>query len=104
MTNEEIQRVLEFMMQRQEVFAEHLERLEENQEKLQEEVRGLTTEVRGLTTEVRGLTTEIRGLAGVVRQLGEAQIQTQNDLSHLTKIVTGLVEIVTRDRNSGSQN
>ena len=89
MTNEEIQKVLEFMMQRQEVFAEHLERLEENQEKLQEEVRGLTTEVRGL--------------AGVVRQLGEAQIQTQNDLSHLTKIVTGLVEIVTRDRNGGSR-
>ena len=88
MTNEEIQKVLEFMMQRQEVFAEHLERLEDNQEKLQEEVRGLATEVRGL--------------ASVVRQLGEAQIQTQNDLSHLTKIVTGLVEIVTRDRNGGS--
>jgi archaellum component FlaC len=97
MTNEEMQRVLEFMMQRQEVFAEHLERLEDNQEKLQEEVRGLTTEVRGLTTEVRGL-------AGVVRQLGEAQIQTQNDLSHLTKIVTGLVELVTQDRNGGSHN
>ena len=90
MTNEEMQKVLEFMMQRQEVFAEHLERLEENQEKLQEEVRGLTTEVRGL--------------AGVVRQLGEAQIQTQNDLSHLTKIVTGLVEIVTQDRNGGGRN
>jgi len=86
MTNEEIQKVLEFMMQRQEVFAEHLERLEENQAKLQEEVRGLTTEVRGL--------------AGVVRQLGEAQIQTQSDMSHLTKIVSGLVEIVTRERNS----
>ena len=85
MTNEEIQKVLEFMMQRQEVFAEHLERLEENQAKLQEEVRGLTTEVRGL--------------AGVVRQLGEAQIQTQSDMSHLTKIVSGLVEIVTRERN-----
>jgi predicted nuclease with TOPRIM domain len=78
MTNEEIQKVLEFMMQRQEVFVDHLERLEGNQEKLQEEVRGLTTEVRGL--------------AGVVRQLGEAQIQTQNDMSHLTKIVTGIVE------------
>ncbi|HEX8129826.1 MAG TPA: hypothetical protein VF527_12050 [Pyrinomonadaceae bacterium] len=90
MTNEEIQKVLEFMMQRQEVFGEHLERLEENQEKLQEEVRSLTTEVRGL--------------AGVVRQLGEAQIQTQSDMSHLTKIVTGHVEIVTRDRNGGGQN
>ncbi|HZH92085.1 MAG TPA: hypothetical protein VEX70_15880 [Pyrinomonadaceae bacterium] len=78
MTNEEIQRVLEFMMQRQEVFVGHLERLEENQEKLQEEVRGLTTEVRGP--------------AGLVGQLGEAQIQTQNDMSHLTKIVTGIVE------------
>jgi DNA anti-recombination protein RmuC len=89
-TNEEMQKVLGFMMQRQEVFAEHLERLEANQEKLQEEVRGLTTEVRGL--------------AGVIRELGEAQIQTQNDLSHLTKIVSGLVGIVTRDRNGGSQN
>ena len=96
MTNEEIRKVLEFMMQRQEVFAEHLERLEENQAKLQEEVRGLTTEVRGLTTEVRGL-------AGVVRQLGEAQIQTQSDMSHLTKIVSGLVEIVTRERNGGER-
>ena len=90
MTNEEMQKVLEFMMQRQEVFGEHLERLEENQEKLQEEVRGFTIEVRGL--------------AGVVRQLGEAQIQTQNDMSHLTKIVTGLVEIVARDHNGGSRN
>ena len=90
MTNEEMQKILEFVMQRQEVFAENLGRLEENQEKLQEEVRGLTTEVRGL--------------AGVVRQLGEAQIQTQNDMSHLTKIVSGLVEIVTRDRNGDSRN
>lgn len=97
MTNEEMQKILEYMMQRQEVFTEHLERLEVNQEKLQEEVRGLATEVRGLTTEVRGL-------AGVVRQLGEAQIQTQNDMSHLTKIVTGLVEIVTRDRNGDGRN
>jgi predicted nuclease with TOPRIM domain len=90
MTNEEMQKILEYMMQRQEVVTEHLERLEVNQEKLQEEVRGLTTEVRGL--------------AGVVRQLGEAQIQTQNDMSHLTKIVTGLVEIVTRDRNGDARN
>jgi uncharacterized protein (UPF0335 family) len=97
MTNEELQKVLEFMMQRQEVFAEHLERLEENQEKLQEEVRGFTIEVRGLAGEVRGL-------AGVVRQLGEAQIQTQNDMSHLTKIVTGLVGIVARDHDGGSRN
>ncbi len=83
MTNEEIQKILEFMMQRQEIFAENLQKLEENHGKLQEEVRGL---------------------AGIVRQLGEAQIQTQNDMSHLTKIVSGLVEIVTRDRNGGRQN
>jgi hypothetical protein len=78
MTNEEMQHIIEFMIQRQEAFAASLERVEANHERLQ---------------------TQVQGLAMIVGQIGEAQLrteeavrQTQNDLSHLSKIVTGLVE------------
>jgi hypothetical protein len=73
------------MIQRQEVFSANLERLEANQARTQAQVDGLAT---------------------IVEAIGEAQLrteeamrQTQSDLSHLSRIVTGIVELVTKDRN-----
>ena len=83
MTNEEMQNIIEFMIQRQEIFDANLGRLAANQEQLQVQVQGLAT---------------------IVGQLAQAQTQTQNDLSHLTKIVTGLVELVTKDRKGDDQS
>ncbi len=85
MTNEEMQNIIEFMIQRQEVFSTNLERLEANQERLQ------ATQER---TQV-----QVDGLAKIVGQIGEAQLRTQDELSHLIKIVTGLVE-----RDNGKRN
>jgi hypothetical protein len=78
MTNEEMQNIIEFMIQRQEVFSANLERLEANQERLQASQERTQAQIAGLAT--------------IVGQIAEAQMQTQNDLSLLSKIVTGLVE------------
>ncbi len=90
MTNEEMQHIIEFMIQRQETFAGNLDRLEANQARLQINQERLQTQVQGLAT--------------IVGEIGAAQLrteeavrQTQSDLSHLSKIVTLLVE-----RNGGS--
>jgi hypothetical protein len=92
MTNEEMQNIIEFMIQRQEVFSANLERLEAYQERLQANQERTQAQLDGLAT--------------IVEAIGEAQLrteeavrQTQNDLSHLSKIVTGVVELVTKDRN-----
>jgi hypothetical protein len=78
MTNEEMQNIIAFMIQRQEIFSANLERLEANQEWLQASQERTQAQIESLAT--------------IVGQIGEAQMQTQSDLSLLSKIVTGLVE------------
>lgn len=71
MTNDEMEKVMNFLIHRQEVFAE-------NQEKMQ---------------------SAIATLAQAQTNLAEAQTQTQRDISNLSKIVSGLVDIVIEGRN-----
>jgi chromosome segregation ATPase len=91
MTNEEMQNIIEFMIQRQEVFSANLDklsanlgRLEANQEQLQASQERTQAQLDGLAT--------------IVGRIGEAVEQTQGDLSLLSRIVTALVE-----RNGGGQ-
>ncbi len=117
MTNEEMQHIMEFMIQRQETFAGNLDRLEANQERLQANQERLQTsqeklqagqeyllESQAQLVASQGqLQAQVEGLTMIVREIGAAQLrteeavrQTQSDLSHLSKMVTLLVE-----RNGG---
>lgn|GEM_PF-4129617 len=83
MTNDEMRNIMEVMLQRQETFAADMEQLKARQEQLQAHQERTQAQVDGL--------------AAIVGQIGEAMRQTQTDLSHLSKIVTALVE-----RNGGA--
>jgi hypothetical protein len=85
MTNEEMQHIIEFMIQRQEVFSANLERLEAYQERLQ-------VNHERLQANQERTQAQLDGLATIVGHIAAAQMQTQNDLSLLSKIVTGLIE------------
>jgi uncharacterized coiled-coil DUF342 family protein len=106
MTNEEIQRIIEFMIKRQEAFDARQERLQASHEKFEErhakfEERHAKFEERQEQCELNHalLQTEVRGLAKIVGQIGEAQLRTQDEIFNLAKIVDGSVEIVTKERN-----
>ena len=96
MTNEEMQNIIEFMIRRQEVFSTNMERLEANQGRLQANQERLQANLEGLQA-------EMRGLAAIVGRIGEAQIETHNDVSNLAKIVNGLVQLVVKERNGDEQ-
>ena len=40
----------------------------------------------------------------VYKMCPDIRVQTQNDISNLVKVVDGLVEIVTKERNGNKQN
>ncbi len=118
MTNEEMQRIMEFMIERQEAFDARQERLQASHEKFDERQAKFDEgqarfEKRQEQLELNHalLQTEVRGLAKIVGQIGEgmlelqeAQRRTHDDILNLSKIVDGLVEIVIKERNgNGSQ-
>lgn len=97
MSNEEIERVMNFIIQRQEVFAQ-------NQETAQADTRELKRSVTDLTARMTDLTARVTHLTDVVGELAAAQIvltqnqeRLQGDISNMLKITTGLFEIVVKD-------
>lgn len=78
MTNEEVEKVMNFLIQRQEVFAGNLERMEKNMADMQDTVAVL---VQSHT------------------KLVEAQTEAQRDLAMLARVVTDLTKIITGGRN-----
>ncbi|HEX8181223.1 MAG TPA: hypothetical protein VF525_16890 [Pyrinomonadaceae bacterium] len=72
MTNDERQNIIDFMIQRQEIFSANLERTQ----------------------------TQVDGLARAPGQVIEVQARVQNDISHLVKSVPTLVERERNGRNS----
>lgn len=96
MTNEEMQQIIEFMIQRQETFASNMDRLEANQERMQAGQERMQASQEQMQAHLETLQIQVSGLATIIGEIGAAQIRTQNDLSQLSKIVTLLVE-----RNGG---
>jgi uncharacterized protein (DUF3084 family) len=95
MNNDEIERIMNFLIHRQEVFAE-------NQEKMQTAIVRLTEAQATLTKAQANLADAQAQTQRDFSNLSKVMTQTQQDISNLSKIVSGLVEIVMERRNGGS--
>ena len=99
MSDDGIRNIMNFLIQRQEVFAENLERIEGVVVRLGERMGDLTERVDGLAQSVGELTERVDSLAGTVgvlvesqKQLTDSHIQTQRDISFLAQALTRLAE------------
>ena len=84
MTNEEIQKVMEFIIKRQESFAEGMERMRRSQEMAEERVSRLGTAAIHLYNATAQLNI-------AMKELAEAQAHTERRLN-------ALIDIVQQDR------
>jgi prefoldin subunit 5 len=96
MTNEEIQRVMEFIIKRQESFAEGMEQMRESHAKAEERVSKLETAFVGLFSVVTDIGKAQQRLAERVEQLVES-------LEHTDQRVNALIDVIEQWRNGKSQ-
>ncbi len=111
MDNEEIQRVMNFIIERQEAFADNMEaaradtqQLKQTVTQLSETVGQLSETVGQLSETVGQLSQTVSHLSNIVGEVVDAQhgfLQSQermqNDISNMLKITTGLFEIVVKN-------
>lgn len=90
MDNEEIERVMNFIIQRQEVFAQNMEAAQVDTQALKQSVTILTDRVTHITNVVGELVDAQHGFL-------QAQERMQSDISNMLKLTTGLFEIVVKN-------
>lgn len=95
MSNEEIARVMDFIIQRQEVFAQ-------NQEVAQSDTQQLKRSLADLTARVTHLTDVVGEVASAQMSLIQTQERLQGDISNMLKITTGLFEMFMKDGGKAS--
>lgn len=117
MDNEEIERVMNFIIERQEIFAQDMAAAQADTRELKQSVADLTERVADLTENVAELTRNVADLnervthiTNVVGELVDAQQgflqgqeRMQSDISNMLKITTGLFEIVVRNGGATPQ-
>ena len=87
MTNEEIQRVMEFIIKQQESFAEGMERMRRSQEMAEERIGKLETAFVGLFDAMTDIAKAQKDLAVKMAELAEAQAHTDQRLNVLINII-----------------
>jgi uncharacterized protein YoxC len=94
MTNEEIQRVMEFIIKQQESFAENMElmreshvRAEERISKLEMAFVGLFSVVTDISKSQKEFADKVSNLADKVTELAEAQLHTDQRLNVVIDII-----------------
>ncbi len=96
MTNEEIQRVMEFIIKQQESFAEGMERMRRSHEMAEERISQLETATVHLYNAVTELNKAQKDLAVKMTDLAEAQAHTDRRLNVI-------IDIIERGRDGKSQ-
>jgi hypothetical protein len=96
MTNEEIQKVMEFIIKQQESFAESMEQMRDSHVRAEERISKLETAVVGLFGVVSDIGKAQKELAGKVTELAEAQLHTEQRLN-------AVIDIIERGQNGRSQ-
>jgi ABC-type transporter Mla subunit MlaD len=96
MTNEEIRKVMEFIIKQQESFSEGLEQMREMQAKAEARVGRLEGAFVNLFNVVTELGKAQKTLTETVTQLAEAQ-------AHTDQRVNVLIDILERGRDGGSK-
>jgi hypothetical protein len=107
MSNEELQRVMEFIIKRQESFAEGMEQMRVEtrawQAQAAERVGELERAAVTLFNVTAELTTAHRTLAEKMIDLAETQRQLAESLAHTDQRVNVLIDIIQQGRNGRSQ-
>ena len=103
MTNEEIQRVMEFIIKRQESFAEGMEQMRVSHAKAEERISKLETAFVGIFEMVSDLAKAQKTLTDTVTQLAESQKQLTESLAHTDQRVNVLIDIIEQGRNGKDQ-
>lgn len=96
MTNDEIQRTMEFILQQQASFFEGMERLRESHEQAEKRISNLETAYVNIANVVTELGKAQQVLTERVNQLTEAQAHTDQRLN-------ALIDIIERRRNGESK-
>jgi hypothetical protein len=96
MTNEEIQRVMEFIIKQQETFAENMAQAEVRISKLET----AAVHLYNATTELAKSQIALTEKMGI---LAEAQAQLNESLAHTDQRVNALIDILDQRRNGESQ-
>jgi chromosome segregation ATPase len=96
MTNEEIQRVMEFIVKRQESFAEGMEQMRESHAKAEERISRLEIAAVHLYNETTELRKAQKELTLKMTELAEAQ-------AHTDQRVNALIDVIEQWRNGKSQ-
>ena len=96
MTNEEIQRVMEFIIKQQESFAEGMAQAESRISRLETATVGLYSAMTELAKSQLALTERVSALADKVSDLADAQ-------AHTDQRVNALIDILDQRRNGGTQ-
>jgi hypothetical protein len=96
MTNEEIQKVMEFIIKQQESFAEGMERMRESHERAEERTGKLETAFVSLFNIVADIAKAQKELTVKMTELAEAQAHTDQRLNVI-------IDIIEQGRNGKSQ-
>lgn len=97
MTNEEIQKTMEFIIKQQESFSENMEQLRESHAKGEARLSRLEAAFVNLYTTVTEIGKAQKELTGKVSELAEAQTHTDQRLNVL-------IDILNEGRNGKSQS
>lgn len=104
MTNEEIQRVMEFIIKRQESFAEGMEQMRELHARAEERIGKLETAFVGLYSIVTDIGKAHQKLAERVEQLAEKMAELAEAQAHTDQRVNALIDVIEQWRNGKSQS
>jgi hypothetical protein len=97
MTNEEIQRVMEFIIKRQESFAEGMEQMRESHAKAEERISRLEIAAVHLYNETTEVKKAQKELTLKMTELAEAQ-------AHTDRRVNALIDVIEQWRNGKSES
>jgi len=100
MTNEEIQRVMEFIIKRQESFAEGMEQMRESHARAEERIGKLETAFVGLYS----IGKAHQKLAERVEQLAEKMAELAEAQAHTDRRVNALIDVIEQRRNGKSES
>ncbi|HEU4594395.1 MAG TPA: hypothetical protein VFS10_04430 [Pyrinomonadaceae bacterium] len=104
MTNEEIQRVMEFIIKQQESFAEGMEQMRELHAQAEGRISQLEVATVHLYNSMSELAKSQIALTEKMAVLAEAQAQLNESLAHTDQRVNALIDILDQRRNEESED
>ena len=104
MTDEEIQRVMEFIIKRQETFAEGMEQMRESHAKAEERISKLETAFVGLFSIVTDIGKAHQKLTERVEQLAQKVDELTASLAHTDRRVNAVINVIEQRRNGKSES